>query len=400
MAVATRFGRVMLAQWALDPAVTYLNHGTVGAPPRRVLAAQQAIRDRIERQPSKFLLRELSSIAVGMPRSEPPLMRDAAAKVAAFLGARGEDLAFVDNASSGVNAVLRSFPLAAGDEIVITDHAYGGVALAAQYYARMSGATVRTVELPYPLSDPAHVVETIAAALGPRTRLLLVDHITSTSALVLPLAEIAAAAKRKGVAVLVDGAHAPGAIPVALDSLGVDWYSGNLHKWAWSPRSCGVLWAAPDRQAGLHPPVISWGLDQGLAAEFDWVGTRDPSPALAAPEGLAFMEELGVAAVQRYNHDLAWHAAQSLTARWGTALGVDERWIGTMATFPLPAALGTTSEEGERLRDRLLFEDAIEIQIHGWRGGLWVRVSAQIYNEPDEVEKLGRAIEARAAGHS
>jgi isopenicillin-N epimerase len=386
----------MLDQWALDPGILYLNHGTVGAPPKRVLAAQQAIRDEIERQPSRFMLRELTAIAVGGPRTAPPRMRVAAHTVAEFLGADGEDLVFVDNATTGVNAVLRSFDLRAGDELLVTDHAYGAVANTAAYVARERGASMRTISMPYPVRDPGEITAAITTALGPRTRIAVVDHITSGSALVLPLAEIAAACRAKGVAVLVDGAHAPGALALDLPALGVDWYVGNLHKWLYSPRSCGILWAPPERQAGLHPTVISWGLDQGFTTEFDLVGTRDPSAHLAAPAGIGFLRELGAEAVRAYNHDLAWQGAQALSRHWGTQLGMPESMVGTMATLPLPAALGTTKEDAARVRDALLFEDRIEAQVHAWRGQLWARISGQVYIEMADIARFADAVAKRA----
>jgi isopenicillin-N epimerase len=392
----TPFGRSMLEHWLLDPAVTYLNHGTVGATPRRVLAAQRALQDEIERQPARFMLRELTSVRVGGPRAEPPRMRAAAAEVAGFLGARGDDLMFVENTTTGANAVLRSLPLAPGDEILASDLAYGGVVNAARYAARRAGAVVRTVEMPHPILDPGAVADAFAAALGERTRLVLVDHITAESALLLPLAEIAARCRERGVPVLADGAHAPGAIALDIPSLGVDWYTGNLHKWAWTPRSSGILWAAPERQADLHPTVISWGLDQGIAAEFDLLGTRDPTPYLAAPAALAFLRELGAEAVRAYDHDLAWNGAHRLAERWGVPFETPESMIGTMATVPLPAALGSTRDDAARLRDGLLFEDAIEVQVHAWRGRLRVRISAQVYNDMADVERLGDAVAQRA----
>ncbi len=390
----SHFGAAMRAEWCLDPAITYLNHGTVGAPPRRVLAAQQAIRDEIELQPARYLLRELTGLQGANPPAVPRL-RAAAAEVAAFLGARRDDLVFVDNATAGVNAVLRSLDLTAGDEVLAFDHAYGACVNAARLVARERGATVRICELPWPLVAPEQVVEALAAALGPRTRLALLDHIAAESALVLPLAEMAALCHRHGVLVLADGAHAPGSIAVDVPGLGVDYYTGNLHKWAWAPRSCGILWAAPERQAGLHPPVISWGLDQGFCREFDWVGTRDPSPYLAAPAGLAMMRELGVEAVARYNHQLAWEAGQRLCRTWGTTVATPEAMVGTMMTVPLPASLGGDRPAATRLRDALLFEDCIEVQLHAWRGQLWVRASAQIYNDLADVERLARAVQAR-----
>ena len=391
----TPFGRAMLAHWQLDPAITYLNHGTVGATPRRVLAAQQAIRDEIERNPARFLLRELTGVAVGAPRAERPRLRRAADAVAAFVGARGDDLVFVDNATTGINAVLRSLPWGSGEEILVTDQGYGAITNAAALVAREHGAAVRVLELPYPECDPGRVLEAYDRALGPRTRLVIADHITSESALVLPVAEIVARCQARGALVLIDGAHAPGVLPLDVPRLGADWYVGNLHKWAWAPRSCGFLWAPPKRQAGLHPPVVSWGLDQAFTLEFDWVGTRDPSPWLAAPVGIEFQRELGLEAIRAHNHGLAWEAARLLAERWGTRLAVAEEMIGAMATLPLPPRAGSTKEDAARLRDALLFEDRIEVQLHAWGGRLWVRVSAQVYNERSDYERLAEAVAAR-----
>jgi isopenicillin-N epimerase len=389
------FGHAMLAHWTLDPACLYLNHGTVGVTPRRVLDAQQAIRDEIERQPSRFMLRELTAIDMGARNPGPPRMRAAAEVVGAFVGARGEDLAFVDNATTGVNAVLRSLTLRPGDEILLTDLGYGAVTNIARFVARERGASVKIVEIPYPLHDPGEVASAIAAAIGPRTRVAVVDHITSDTALLLPLAEIAARCRARGVPVLVDGAHAPGAIALDIPSLGVDWYVANLHKWAWVPRSSGILWAPLGRQAGLHPPVISWGLDQGFTAEFDLVGTRDPSAHLAAPAAIAFLRELGFDQVRAYNHELTWSAARLLAGRWGTTLGMPEGMVGTMATVPLPERFGAAHEEAARLRDALLFEDRIEVAISAARGRLWIRISAQIYNELSDYERLAEAVARR-----
>ncbi len=390
------FGRQLLTEFPLDPAVTYLNHGTVGVTPRRVLAAQQALRDEMERQPSRFLLRELTAPAtsVGLPRTEVPRLRLAAETVAAFLGARGDDLVFVDNTTTGANAVLRSFPFEAGDEVLVTDLGYGGVVNAARYAAREKGASVRTVNVPYPFRADA-IASAIVDAAGPRTVLAIVDHITAESALVLPLADIAARLAERGVAVLADGAHAPGAIAVDIPSLGVDWYVGNLHKWMWTPRSSGILWAAPARQSQVQPTVISWGLDTDFATSFDMPGTRDPSPHLAATAAIALFEEWGTSAVQAYNHGLALAAARHVSARWNTEFDTPDAMIGTMATVTLPAALGSTREDAQRLRDGLLFDDGIEIPVHAYRDQLRARISAQVYNDMDDIERLAVAVARR-----
>jgi isopenicillin-N epimerase len=324
-------------------------------------------------------------------------MRAAAEAVAAFVGARGEDLVFVDNATAGINAVLRSLPFEAGDEILVTNHGYGAITKAATYVARERQAKVTIAALPYAGFDTDRAVAAIEGALTARTRVVIVDHITSESALILPVAKIASRCRERGVAVLVDGAHAPGATALDIPSIGADWYVANLHKWAYAPRSCGILWSAGHWQPALHPPVISWGLDEGFTAEFDWVGTRDPSPWLAAPEGIAMLRDLGFDDVCRYNHDLAWHAARELTSRWNTPLTLDESHVGTMATVPLPERLGSTAEDATRLRNALLFEDRIEVQLHARNGRLWTRVSAQIYNDADDIDRLAAAVERRHA---
>ncbi len=385
------FGRSLLPLWPLDPAATYLNHGTVGVVPTRVAEAQQALRARIERHPSKFMLRDLWTFT-GSATGGPTLMRQAAADVAAFVGARGDDLVFVDNTSTGVNAVLRSTPLAPGDELVVTDHIYGGLLTAVNYTARTTGATVRVVEMPYPAFDPALAVERIAAAVTPRTKLVVADHIAAESAIVFPIADIVRACKAKGATVLVDGAHVPGALPLDVSAIGADYYVANLHKWAMAPRSSAFMGVAPEHQPSLHPPVISWGLDQGFTQEFDWVGTRDPSPWLCAPDGIWFLKDLGYDALRKYNHDLAWYAAQYVTGEWGTPLQIDESAVGCMVSVMTPESIGTTKADAVRLRDRLLFEHNIEVQVHARAGRVWVRISAQAYNERADIERLAKAV--------
>lgn len=392
---APPFGRSHLSHWLLDPEITYLNHGTVGVTPRRVLDVQQKLRDEMERQPARFVLRELagSSGRHDLPQSR---LRAAAEKVAEFLGAAPDDLVFVQNATTGINAVLRSFDFRSGDEILIANLAYGAVARTAQFVARERGAVVHPIDLPFPSPDPTAIVDAYLREVGPRTRLAVVDAITAETALVLPVREIAAALRARGVAVLVDAAHAPGAIPVDIPSLGVDWYVANLHKWAFAPRGCAILWAASDRQEGLRPSVTSWGFELGFLKEFEWTPTQDPTSYLAAPEGIAFLRDLGVEAVQAYNHDLAWQGGHRLAERWGTELTTPESMIGTMISVPLPESLGSSRAEAGSLKDALLFEDHIEVGPFAHGGRLFVRIAAQVYNEMADFDRLGAAIDARA----
>jgi isopenicillin-N epimerase len=392
------FGRSLLAHWWLDPAITYLNHGTVGATPRVVLEAQQAWQRRMEAQPAAFLFRELMRLVPDEPGQPRLLLRQATDAVGEFLGARGDDLVFVDNATTGINAVLRSIALAPGDEIVVLDQAYGAVVKAAEFVARAAGARVIVAATPFPApgDGPAAYVEAVERVLTPRTRLAVIDHIASETALLLPIVEMTAACRARGVPVLVDGAHAPGAIPLDIESIGADWYVANLHKWAFAPRACGLLWVAPAHRATLHPPVISWGLDIGLAQEFEWTGTRDPSAMLTAPDGIAFMRDvLGVDAMRAWNHGLAWRMAHELAARWGQPFTTPEAMVGCMASVALPeriAALGAPAAPA--LKDWLFHERRIEAQVLAIHGRPHVRLAAQVYNDETDFERLAEAVDA------
>ncbi len=391
------FGRSFLAQWWLDPAITYLNHGTVGATPRVVLETQQAWQRRIEAQPAAFLFRELMRVTADEPGAPRLLLRQAADTVAEFVGARGDDLVFVDNASTGINAVLRSIALQPGDEIVVLDQAYGAVIKAAEFVARGAGARVVVVATPFPVQgDPTDAyVDAVEGALTPRTRVAILDHISSHTALTLPVAAMTARCKARGVPVLVDGAHAPGAIALDIASLDADWYVGNLHKWAFAPRACGFLWVAPAHRAAIHPPTISWGLDVGLAQEFDWTGTRDPSAMLSAPAGLAFMRDvLGIEAMRAWNHDLVWRMAHELSARWGQPFTTPESMVGCMASVALPARIDALGESAApALKDWLFLERRIEAQVLAIDGHVCVRLAAQVYNDESDYERLADAVD-------
>lgn len=395
------YGRALLPLWPLDPAITYLNHGTVGATPRAVLAAQAALRDEIERQPARFLLRELTPIGRpdevpdrALPGGPRERLRAAAAAIAPWFGVQGDDLVFVDNATAGANAVLASFPLQPGDEVLVTNRTYGAVARAAAHHAARAGASVVTATLPFPVSHEDELVDVLADALTPRTRLAVLDHVSPETALVMPLARMAATCRARGIAVLADGAHAPGAIPVDIPALGVDFYTANLHKWAFSPRSAGVLWAAPAERAGLHPPVISWGSGGGWIAEFDWVGTRDPTPFLCAPDGFRFIDEAlgGREALWARNHGLAWDTAERLTRAWRLPWATPRAMVGSMVTLPLPPALGRGFDAAMALKTWLLASRRIEAQILALDDVLHWRFSAQAYNDAADVERFTQAL--------
>lgn len=388
------FGRAMLAHWRLDPADTYLNHGTVGATPRRVMARQQALRDEMEQHPARFVLREVGGYVPAPWRAESRLS-EAMRPIAAFVGAQPADIVFVPNVTLAMNAVVQSFPFAPGDHALVLDVGYGAVNRATAVAATGAGATVTTVTTPHPLRESGAVVDAVLAALTPRTRLVVIDHLTANTALILPVAEVAAACRARGVAVAVDGAHVPGQMPLDIPSLGVDFYGANLHKWAYAPRPCGFLWVAPEHQARLHHPVVSWGRDLGFRAELEWGGTTDMTACLAAPEGVALLDEWGRDAVVGYMHGLAVDGGRWLAERWGTRLETPASMIGAMVSVPLPRSAGTTDAEAAALRLALLTEDRIEVAMHAVHGQVHARVSTQVYTEMADLERLGEAVARR-----
>jgi isopenicillin-N epimerase len=371
------YGTALKREWPLDPAVTYLNHGGYGVAPHRVLRAQAEWRARIEANPTRFMRRELEGA-----------QHQATSRLAAFLGASGDDLVFVDNATAGVNAVLRSLDLGPGDEILITGLAYGAVAKASRYVAARSGARLREVPISLPLSDTGAVLEAVAAALSPRVRLAVFDHIASMSALKLPVAELTLLAKKAGARVLVDGAHAPGQIALDVLAIGADWYVGNCHKWLMAPRGAGFLWASPESQSLIHPLAISHGLGQGFHAEFDWTGTRDVTSFLCIPDGIDFHAALGGAALMARNAALAAEAAQFLVGRWGTRTLGPAAFFAAMVAVQLPLADAPTIENAIALERRLSDEHHIEAAIMAQADGFWVRLAAQAYNEMADYERL------------
>jgi isopenicillin-N epimerase len=364
-------------EWLLDPEVAFLNHGSFGATPRVVLAEQERWRALMERHPTHFMSEEL-----------PPALRAARARLAAFVGAQPDDLVFVENATAGCNTLLRSLPLAPGDEILVTDHGYAAVRKAAEYVAGRASARVVEAAVPFPLEDAAQVVAAVASRLSPRTRLAIFDHITSSTAVIFPVRELTALCHAAGVPVLIDGAHAPGMLSLDVPSVGADWYTGNCHKWLMAPKGCAFLWVAPERQADIHPLVISHGYGQGFTAEFDWVGTRDPSAWLSVPAAIDFHERLGGAKLRERNAALARQQASLLARSWQTERGAPDALTGSMAAVGLPLREPATAERALKLRRQLFDDHRIEVPVTAFAGALWARISAHAYNRPEDYARL------------
>jgi len=375
-----QFGRAIRHEWLLEAGMDFLNHGSFGATTRRTLAAQDRWRLQVERQPLRFFLEVL-----------PEALREAADALGRLIGSDGVDLAFVDNATSGANAVLRSFPFEPGDEILTTDHGYGAVARTIDYVARRSGAKGVTVEIPFPPSEADEIVERVASAITDRTRMVVLDHITSATALILPIERLVALCRERGVPVLVDGAHAPGMVDLNLGRIGADWYTGNCHKWLCSAKGCAFLWSNPESEVArrdLHPPVISHFLDEDWPAEFDFVGTRDYTPFLSLTAALDFHQELGPSRVRAYNHNLVMEAGARLCDSWGLESVVPEAMTGSILTLPIPQQLTGTLEDAFDLRKNVWDRHRIEVPFVPFGEKMWLRISAQVYNEPADYEAL------------
>ncbi|HEY3243486.1 MAG TPA: aminotransferase class V-fold PLP-dependent enzyme, partial [Phycisphaerae bacterium] len=368
--------------WSLDPAVTFLNHGSFGACPLAVLEAQRRFRDQMERQPLRFFVRELE-----------PLLDAARTELAGFIGAQPQDVAFVPNATAGVNAVLRSLAFAPGDELLTTDHEYNACRNVLNFVAERCSAEVIVAAVPFPLDSPEQTVAAIMQHVSPRTRLALLDHVTSQTGLVLPIAELVGRLAERGVDTLVDGAHAPGMVPLDVKEIGAAYYTGNCHKWLCVPKGAGFLHVRREKQGMIRPVSISHGANSPrtdrsrFLLEFDWTGTDDPSPYLCIPEALHFMGGLlpgGWPALMAHNRRLALAARHTLCDALGVPPPCPKEMIGALASVPLPDG----SPEPPRsplyldpLQDALLERYSVEVPIIPWPAPpkRLIRISAQMY---------------------
>ncbi|MFB6262701.1 MAG: aminotransferase class V-fold PLP-dependent enzyme [Bradymonadaceae bacterium] len=384
--------------WLLDPGVIHLNHGSFGACPKGVLSEQSDLRKQLERQPVAFFDEHLR-----------PALDRARGELAAFIGSDTAGLAFVSNATTGINAILRSLAFDPGDEIVVLDQAYPACRNAATFVADRAGAEVVRADLPYPLEGPGQIVEALTDALTPRTELALIDHVPSSTGVVLPLERILEVLDEQHVTSLIDGAHAPGSIDLDLEALEptLDFYVGNCHKWLCAPKGAAFLWTNPHDRDGIHPPVISNGYGgtperTAYHAEFDWTGTRDPTPFLCVPEAIDYMGGLvpdGWEGVRSHNHALALRARDRLCDTLGIDPPVPDDMMGPMASVPLPGAPPDGVGEVDPLERRLAREHGIVVPVKSkpTPPRRLLRVSAQIYNHPEQYEALADALDEELA---
>jgi isopenicillin-N epimerase len=378
--------------WGLDPQVLYLNHGSFGACPTSVLAAQTQLRLEMEREPVDFLSSAL-----------PVRLEQTRAALAQFLGASEQDLAFLPNATAGVNAVLRSLEFEPDDEILVTSHTYAACRKTVDFVAAKTGAQVVVAHLPFPVRSDEEIVAAILTCVSPQTRLALLDHVTSPTALVMPLARLVRELQERDVDTLVDGAHAPGMVPIRLSELGAAYYTGNAHKWLCAPKGAAFLHVRRDRQAGLHPNVISHGYQGGFHPEFDWTGTFDPTPWLCIEESLRYLGGLlpgGWPELMARNHALALNARALLLETLEIESPCPESMIGSMASIALPTA--ASGAPAARLDLEGLHHWFRERNVETWlypQPTALLRISAQLYNSMAQFERLAMLLREALHGY-
>jgi isopenicillin-N epimerase len=365
-------------QFVIEPGSAYLNHGSFGNAPQPVRDVQAEWRHRMDVNATRFFRRELQ-----------PALTAARLAVAEFLGAsEPEGLALVPNVTSAIAAVLANFPLAAGDEVLVTDHGYGATQWAVERACRDAGATMVTVPLALD-ADAATIVEAVVAGATGRTRLAVLDHVTSATARRLPVEELVPALQERGVTVFIDAAHVPGMLPVDLTALGADFWTGNMHKWAFAPRGAAALYVGEKWRAGMRAPVVSWYEPEGFPNSFMRFGTADLTAYLSAPAGIAFLDELGIERFREHNEKLADYG-QSVLAQ---ALEIDPAGLYAdpgvpMRTVPIPVDLSGGYDFQAVVSDEL----GIEVAVVGWNDRALLRVSANVYNAPAEYERLAAGL--------
>ena len=382
------------AHWSIDPAIDFLNHGSFGACPRLVLEAQSELRARMERQPLQFLARDLEG-----------LLDEARGVLAEFVGADPDDLAFVPNATTGVNTVIRSLRVAPGDELLTTDHAYNSCRNALRWHEQ---ARIVTARVPWPIEGPHQVIDAVMAAVTERTRLVLLDHVTSPTGLIFPVGELTRRLGERGVDVLIDGAHAPGMLPLDLRALGAAYYTGNCHKWLCTPKGSAFLYVRRDRQKDLRPIAFGHGLNSprtdrsAFRLQHDFIGTDDPTAYLCIPHALRFLRSLlpgGMRELMERNRALALGGRRALCAALRVAEPAPELMLGSLASVPLPDADVQVSKTGffwHPLQRALLEKHRIEVPVMIFPASprQLVRIAAQIYNDEEQFDRLGAALRA------
>ncbi len=373
-------------QFLLDPNITFLNHGSFGATSRPVFAAYQKWQRELERQPVQFIAIKLSRF-----------LAEARQILGAYVHVGADDLVYIPNTTFGVNIVANSLDLGVGDEILTTNHEYGACMNVWQHANEKRPFIIKKATLPHPITSSAKIVETIWEQVTPQTKLIYLSHITSATALRLPVETICKRAQEAGILTCIDGAHAPGQIPLDLTAMGVDFYAGNCHKWMCSPKGAAFLYTAPQRQHLIRPLIVSWGWGKEQTLDFgsdylnalQYLGTDDLASYLSVPDAIAFQTEHNWTAVQQSCHQLAKQACQRISERTGLdpIYPLTTEFCQQMVLNPLPI------DDAVACKNRLWEEFAVEVPVHKWNGRTYLRTSIQAYNTEEDVNKLLSALQ-------
>ena len=377
------FGRSLLSNWYIDPNITFLNHASFGGAPRIVIESLKRWNEIAERQPLQFFLDEYFG-----------LLRERANLLADFLHTKAENIVFIENATTGANTVLNNFIplLKPGDEILFTDEVYPAVRNAVIHLNKITKTVHREVKIPLPISDNQEIIDIIGKSFTAQTKLFILDHISSSTGIIFPAKEICELCRNREIYSFVDGAHAPGTIDLNIEDINPDWYTGNCHKWLFTPKGCAFLWTKEQNQEITHPLVISLFYGQGYLREFDWTGTKNPAPWLSLDIALDFNNSFGKDNIINYIHNLICEARNMICSELNLEIIAPDDMIGSLAAIPLPIKNPNPHEYTFELRHILLREHNVEVPFTSLGDVIFVRPSAQIYNEINDYKKLIKAL--------
>lgn len=372
-------GHNIKKEWLLDEEITFLNNGSFGSVPKIILEEYEKLNRLIEKEPLEFFLRQYF-----------PMIRESAKKLADFVGVSSEDLVFVENATAGVNTILSSITplLNQDDEILYTNYVYPAVKNAIHYICKKTGAKAQEIIIPYPIEDNKIIINSIEEGLSRKTKIAVIDQIASSTSIILPIKDIVQICRANGTLILIDGAHSPGMIDLNIKDLNPDFFVGNCHKWLYTPKGTALLYCRKELQEFIHPLVISLDYEKGFTNEFDWVGTRNPASWLSVPKALEFYNSIGKQEIISYIHNLSIDASELLIQELNINMNLNRQLHGAMVSFPIENENISNKTNPNELRNLFYDKYRIEIPFFNFNGRILFRISAQIYNEFSDYEKL------------